>query len=331
MNAVSHTNSNWHIFSKPGNEVRLVVYYDVEEYLNLLEIYAGPGPKSTKMLPSKLPSSDFMSRKNNISRYETMFDTGTSHAYIVNTGRNRNVSLVFRYGTIHTFQLKNCHQKLPYNTPQVTSAPLNISVTADGNKTVQCYFNCETNIHAAIGKRVYISLEIIDFVFQGPTIASESSDPLCHYGGLFFYSQFDHHIPPYSFCNTKGEYIPQIIALPSNKVFSVFQWFKGYSSDRLSATLHVTHCITNHMMPQNILFAWPDSLACQQFIFSWQNFLESVGFSYSVDITSVSDLLLGPSTLSYSINNIRLLRTDGISYTLQIIAQNFTPCQKLII
>ena len=160
---------------------------------DLIHNCAGPGPKSTKMLPSMLPSSDFMFRKNNISRYETMFDTGTSHAYIVTTGRNRNV-LVFRYGTIYTFQLKNCHQKFPYDPLQVTSAPLNISVTADWNKTVQWYFNYETNIHAALGERVYIALEIIDFVFQGPTIASEYGDQPCHYGGLFFYSQFDHHI-----------------------------------------------------------------------------------------------------------------------------------------
>ena len=43
---------------------------------------------------------------------------------------------------------------------------------------------------------------------------------------------------------------------------------------------------------------------------------------------SVSDLLLGPSTLSYSLNNIRLLRTDEISNTLQIIARNFTTWPK---
>ena len=329
VKAVTHTNSNWHIFAKPGNEVRLVVYYDIEHYLNVLEIYAGPGPNSTKILPSKSPiySYDFFLLKNNISRYEKRFDTDTSHAYIVNTGRERNVSLVFRYGTIDAYQTKNCPQKFPDDIPKVTSAPLNISVTADGEKTVQCLFNYETNIHAALGERVYISLEIIDFVFQGPSIVSEYSDQPCHYGGVFFYSQHGHTLSPYSFCNAKGEYIPQIIALPSNKVFGVFQWFKGYSSGRLSAILHVTQCIINHMTPQNIFFSWPASSACQQFIFSWQNFLGTNSSSYSLNITSESDALLGPSTLSYSLaNTARLLLTVG--NTLQIIARHFTTWPK---
>ena len=328
VNAVSHTNSIWHIFANPGNEVRVVVYYDVEEYLNLLEVYAGPGPKAKKMLASSLPiyNYDFMFLKNNISRYENMFDTDTSHAYIVNTDRDRNISLVFRYGTIHTYQMKNCNQKFPYDPPQRISAPLNISVIADGSKTVQCYFNYETNIHAAIAERVYTSLEIIDLVFQGPTIVSEYSDQPCHYGGVFFYSRHDNTLPPYSLCNAKGEYIPRIIALPSDIVFGVFQWFKGYSSGRLSALLHVTHCIINHMMPQNIFFAWPASLTCQQFQFSWQNFLVAIGSSYSLNITSASDALLGPSTLSYSLVNKHLSLTEA--NTLQIIALHFTTWPK---
>ena len=329
VKAVSHTNSIWHIFCKPGNEVRLVVYYDVEEYLNVLEVYAGPGPKSTKMLPARLPKYSydlFWLFKNNISRYENMFDADTSHAYIVNTGMDRNVSLVFRYGTIHTFQMKNCHQKFPYDPPQLTSAPFNISVIADGKKTVQCYLNYETNIHVALGERVYITLEIIDFVFQGPTIVSEYSDQPCHYGGVFFYSPMDRHLPPYSLCNGKGEYIPRIIALPSNIVSSVFQWFKGYSYGRLSALLHVTHCIINHMMPQHSFFAWPAFSPCQQFIFSWQNFLETAGSSYSLNITSASDVLLGPSNLSYSLVNKHLILTEA--NTLQIIARHFTTWPK---
>ena len=329
VKAVSHTNSIWHIFCKPGFEVRLVVYYGVEEYLNVLEVYAGPGPKSTKILPSKLPKysyDPFWFFKNNISRYENRFDTDTSHAYIVNTGIDRNVSLVFRYVILATNQKKNCHQKFPYDNPQVTSAPFNISVIADGKKTVQCYFNYETNIHAALGERVYISLEIIDFVFQGPTIVSEYSDQPCHYGGVFFYSFIDHHLPPYILCNAKGEYIPRIIALPSNIVSSVFQWFKGYSYGRLSAILHVTHCIINHIIPQNIFFVWPASSACQQFIFSWQSFLETVGSSYSLNITSASDVLLGPSILSYSLVSKHLSLTEANS--LQIIAQHFTTWPK---
>ena len=35
VSAVSHTNSSWHIFCKPGNEVRVVVHYNVEDYLNI--------------------------------------------------------------------------------------------------------------------------------------------------------------------------------------------------------------------------------------------------------------------------------------------------------
>ena len=323
VKAVSHINIIWHIFANPGNEVRVVVYYDVEEYLNIFEVYAGPGPKSTKMLQSKVPvySYNFMFFKNNTSRYHNLFDTDTNHAYIVNTGIDKNMSLVFRYGTIHTYQKKNCHLKFPSDTPQVTSAPFDISVIADGNKTVQCYFDYETNIHVALGERVFISLEIIDFVFQGPTIVSEYSDQPCHYGGLFFYSRYDHTLSPYSFCNAKGEYIPRIIALPSNIVFSVFQWFNEYSSGRLSAILHVTQCIIKHVMPQNIFFLWPASLPCQQFIFSWQNFMETVGSFYSLKITSASDVLLGPSTLSYSLVNTHLALTEA--NTLYIIARNF--------
>ena len=324
VSAVSHTNSFWHIFCEPGDEVRVVVHYDVEEYLSVLDVYAGPGPKSTKMFPSDRPIStgNFMFLDSNISWYQNMFDTNTSHAYIVNTGRDRNMSLVFRYGITYTYQITNCEHTLPYRTDQVTPSPTRISITADGKRNVQCYFDYETNLHVEYGERSYISLEILHFEFQGPTIVSEYSDQPCHYGGIFLYAINSDH-SPYSLCNGKNEYIPQILALKSNRVLGVFQWFEGYSSGSLSAILHVTYCIMNHMTPQNIFFVWPATLACQQFLFSWQNFLETIGSSYSLNITSASDILLGPSTLSYSLDNIQLMNEE-ISNIYQVIVRNFT-------
>ena len=325
VNAVSDANSIWHIYCTPGNEVRVVVHYDLEDYLNFLDIYVGPGPKADKRLPSNyFYSNNFMFLQNNISRFESIFDTNTNHAYIVNSVIDSNISLVFRYGIIYEYNFKNCRQKFPFRTQQVKSSPTKIYVTADGKRNVQCHYSYETNINVEFGERFYISLEILHFDFQGPTIVSEYSDQPCHYGGIFFYSLYDEHLPPYSLCNAKGEYIPQILALPSNEVYFVFQWFKGYSSGSLSAILHVTQCIINHMTPQNNVFSWPASLACQQFQFSWQNFLGANGSSYSLNITSASDVLLGPSTLSYSLLNTRLLLTDEISNAFQIVAQTFT-------
>ena len=326
MSAVSHTNSFWHIFCEPGNEVRVVVHYDVKDYINILDVYAGPGPKSTKMSPSDrhISTGNFMFLEKNVSVYENLFDTNISHAYIVNTGEDSNISFVFRYGTIYSVSVQNCRQALPYRTHQMTTPPLWINVTADGKHNVQCYFTFSTNLYAEVGERVYTSLEILHFKFQGPTIVSEYSDQPCHYGGLFFYSQYDHHLPPYSLCNAKGEYIPQIIALPSSDVYTVFQWFRGYSSGSLTAIFHVTQCAITNMSPPSDFVSWPGPLACQQFFFFWQNFIETIGSLYNLTITSASDTLLGPSLLSYSLIPPHSIMTEEISNKFHIIAQNFT-------
>ena len=200
-----------------------------------------------------------------------MFDTNISHAYIANSGRDRNMSFVFRYGTIYSVSVQYCLQALPYRTHQMTTPPLWINVTADGRHNVQCYFTFSTNLYAEVGERVYVSLEILHFEFQDVTIVSEYSDQPCQYGGLFFYSQYDHHLQPYF--NAEGEYIPPIIALPSSDVYIVFQWFRGYSSG-------TQYAITN-MLPPSDFVSWPGSLACQQSLFSRHNFIETIGSVYN--------------------------------------------------
>ena len=64
-----NTNSFWQIFYEPGNEVRVVVHYYVKDYIKILDVYAGPGPKSTKMSPSDRPIStgNFMFLEKNVS------------------------------------------------------------------------------------------------------------------------------------------------------------------------------------------------------------------------------------------------------------------------
>ena len=326
VSAVTHTNSFWHIFCEPGNEVRVVVHYDVEDILNLLEVYAGPGPKSTKVLPSDKPmlTRDFMFLEANISRYDNMFVTNISHAYIVNAGGERKMSFVFRYGTIYAVDVLNCHQAFPFRSNQMTTPPLRINVTADGERNVQCFFQFSSNRHDDVGERVYVSLEILHFEFQGATIVSEYSDQPCHYGGLFLYSMFDLHLPSYSLCNAKGEYIPEIIALPSNWVHSVFQWFRGYSSGSLTAIFHVTQCVFTHLAPHRDFVSWPGSVACQQFLFSWQNFIETTRYVYNLTIIPESDALLGPSLLSHSVIHTNLIKIEGMSNTFHIMARNVT-------
>ena len=259
--------------------------------------------------------------EKNVSLYQNMFDTNISHAYIVNTGGHRNMSFVFRYGTIYAEHVTNCRQAYPFRTHRMTSSPLWINVTADGKNDIQCYFTFSTNLYEEVGERVYISMEILHFVFQGATIVSEYSDQPCQYGGLFFYSQHDDNLSPYSLCNAKGEYIPQIISLPSDDVYTVFQWFRGYSSGSLTAIFHVTQCPITNMSPPSDFVSWPGSSACQQYLFSWQNFIDTIGFVYNLTINSVSDALLGPSVLSYSLIHPHLIKTEEMSNTFHIMAQ----------
>ena len=297
--AVSESNTLWHIFAAPGYGITVIFTKENDEYLYLITVYSGPGPKAAQIVAHN-------------ATYGNAFISKTSHAYIVNRNTHNNVSLIFKYYVNEHPLFRYCDFKFPTYTQYVIGSPFNISIAANKTHTVDCSFQYETNIYAPDVQRYYISLSILDFVFNGPDTVSEYIDRSCQYGGLFFYAlDTDIHVPVYELCNTRDEYTPDMIAVPSNQILGVFQWYQGYSHGHVSAILHVTQCVISQLSSQSGFFSWPGFIACQQFEFIWSYFIDRADGVYNLTIMSSVDALLGPSTLSSSLTNSHSSPADG--------------------